>query len=698
MADNLTQEQIDRATELNERLQALGITLGKSNKDFAKSIKDLQKNTAGVSKGFKDHKRLLDELDEALEDLVENTENLSEADKARKQTELLTQRAMVASATMRKGIEENIAESVTASTKQMAAGVGSFTKGLLNNSSSVELSKGIIDAGIGVAVTGVKTLGSIAEIFGENLSKSTNPIVSTVGAVVATGGAVAKSSAEVAGQLAKFANDVLSAQADKVFKSFNSISSSGALFTNGMTGMVNAAGDANLTIDQFAGVLKANSETIGASGLGITAGSVKIGAALKTGGDKLKLHMLNLGVSFEDQAAMVAETMKDMRGTTNGPLNATNTEIAEQTMKYAENLKIISAITGEDAKKKEAESRQLATQLAFQQQLSKKSPVEQAGIMRAFENMNKVSQKNFMDMVVFGGVINKDGAIIAAQSGGIRQNVSEAYQLYQEGKLDDKKMRDVNKRTNSQIIEDSLHATGIGLAGAANVGGAAQSVSEKMGSLIQELKGQTAEAITAGESNVALQKDTTDALTTGLTASEEAAQGLKMSIQQELMPAITHYAKFTEAMLTSLQSALDAMGIGPDRAGKNSTVPTTDGPHLNKSLQNSLQSAWDWLNEPLIQNLSLTSANMPTSTGRFANNNPGKAKGGISSGPISGYQETLHGTEAVVPLPDGKSIPVKLDSTALSSALNQQTAILRDLFGAMQQSNTINNKILQNTL
>jgi hypothetical protein len=34
--------------------------------------------------------------------------------------------------------------------------------------------------------------------------------------------------------------------------------------------------------------------------------------------------------------------------------------------------------------------------------------------------------------------------------------------------------------------------------------------------------------------------------------------------------------------------------------------------------------------------------------------------GGIASGPDSGYPATLHGTEAVVPLPDGKTIPVEI--------------------------------------
>ena len=38
----------------------------------------------------------------------------------------------------------------------------------------------------------------------------------------------------------------------------------------------------------------------------------------------------------------------------------------------------------------------------------------------------------------------------------------------------------------------------------------------------------------------------------------------------------------------------------------------------------------------------------------------GYATGGIARGAQSGYPAILHGTEAVVPLPDGKSIPVTM--------------------------------------
>ena len=48
--------------------------------------------------------------------------------------------------------------------------------------------------------------------------------------------------------------------------------------------------------------------------------------------------------------------------------------------------------------------------------------------------------------------------------------------------------------------------------------------------------------------------------------------------------------------------------------------------------------------------------------GVFSNGSkmPGYATGGIAKGALSGYPAMLHGTEAVVPLPNGKSIPVDM--------------------------------------
>lgn len=78
---------------------------------------------------------------------------------------------------------------------------------------------------------------------------------------------------------------------------------------------------------------------------------------------------------------------------------------------------------------------------------------------------------------------------------------------------------------------------------------------------------------------------------------------------------------------------------------------------------------------------------------------PAYAYGGIAQGPRSGYQATLHGTEAIVPLPDGRTIPVEMPS--LSDGMREQVSMMREQIGrldelisTMRTQNAISNKML----
>jgi hypothetical protein len=52
--------------------------------------------------------------------------------------------------------------------------------------------------------------------------------------------------------------------------------------------------------------------------------------------------------------------------------------------------------------------------------------------------------------------------------------------------------------------------------------------------------------------------------------------------------------------------------------------------------------------------------------------------GNVFSGPDSGYSATLHGTEAVVPLPDGRNIPVKMDTGELVEKMEELIRVMKD--------------------
>lgn len=77
---------------------------------------------------------------------------------------------------------------------------------------------------------------------------------------------------------------------------------------------------------------------------------------------------------------------------------------------------------------------------------------------------------------------------------------------------------------------------------------------------------------------------------------------------------------------------------------------------------------------------------------------PHMATGGVLSGPTSGYTAMLHGNEAVVPLPDGKTIPVQHSGNSNSrehvKLLSEELAKLDSMLNVMQRQNDITNKIL----
>lgn len=78
------------------------------------------------------------------------------------------------------------------------------------------------------------------------------------------------------------------------------------------------------------------------------------------------------------------------------------------------------------------------------------------------------------------------------------------------------------------------------------------------------------------------------------------------------------------------------------------------------------------------------------------------ATGGIASGPKSGYTSVLHGTEAVVPLSNGNSIPVDVQGMTDSMSrqvdiLVAQMARLDEMVSAMREQTAVSKRILQAT-
>jgi hypothetical protein len=225
-----------------------------------------------------------------------------------------------------------------------------------------------------------------------------------------------------------------------------------------------------------------------------------------------------------------------------------------------------------------------------------------------------------------------------------------------------------------------------------------------------------------GKINLKGQQGATDGLTDGVIGAEQAAQDLKLALQDELLPAVVEFAQVSKEVLQGVRDMLDDLGIGGTKETKERRKAGSTGAMLGGTAGGIAGGAFGLgfgaALAPATGGLSLLVPVIATALGSYLgakggstvgragseyefdirNQKPGAADGGILSGPNSGYPATLHGTEAVVPLPDNRSIPVSMDTSALTSAVNQQSGILNEILRAMKDNNTLTSGILQHSM
>jgi hypothetical protein len=597
------------------------------------------------------------------------------------------------------------AETVTAAgTKQMVgilasgatSAVGGLIKGLQAGSSGTQLATGMMTAAVDVAAGSGKALGGVIGGVGGAMSGMGGKAKLVGMGLTVLGGAIGFAS-EAAGKLAKFGIEVLSKEVEKTVGAFNTMSASGAIFANGMQGMRDASAGAGLTVDQFSKVVSANSELIGASGLGVAEGAKQIGRVgkeLQKSG--VQTQLLKLGYSFEEQAALTAETMANMRKAGGGKLD--DKEVAAQTQKYAENLKLISAITGEDAKKKMAAIQQENAELAFQQKTASMTKEQRAQLNAAMATMTDQERKNFRDRMVFGEVINKEGAIYEATVDGARAKGEAAAKLAEQGNLTAASNSDLNAQYGEQIKSSILSQQALGVAaysGAESVKGAAAAMAQAL----DQANTYTTEGVEAAKKNNEAAAKTTDALTNSVIDAEKAAQSMKVKLQEMMDVPIAKFAEVSKQMLEAVANQLKELGLGKGKPGEKEgpstwdRVKTAGAKALDYGMTGATVGGIAGSAIPGVGNAvgaiagGIGGAVVGALTDWFSDKS-GKAVGGIASGPKSGYLEKLHGEEAVIPTVGGR-VPLdirqpSLDPMALAEAQKDTiTQTLNAGFGGM---------------
>jgi len=153
----------------------------------------------------------------------------------------------------------------------------------------------------------------------------------------------------------------------------------------------------------------------------------------------------------------------------------------------------------------------------------------------------------------------------------------------------------------------------------------------------------------------------------GPSGTRERFLGMQRGIQQRVIEAAAEYNSATDGKKFTINSALrkseDQMRLWQEsvRAGRPGIGPggmpiarPGSSPH-ERGIAVDINEYRDQLAVQALNRAGLFQR-VPGDPVHFS-----LAQGGIASGPDSGYPATLHGDEAVVPLPDGRTIPVSIN-------------------------------------
>ena len=511
------------------------------------------------------------------------------------------------------------------------------------------------------------------------------------------------------------------------------LSSNFGVVTLNLTEFSAKAGEAGLNSDQFAKILSDNTTNLTGAFGGVTDASNIMSQAFKglitpgSGVDGLRDRFVALGMNTDDIAELFSETAIRQRILT-GQQVQSGKALAMQSFEYLKSLKGLSAITGEDLKTQQARRRDLLNQANFAAKLEQLRAQERGaeadalfgGVSLTGELFGASAQKLAMEVAVYGRAITQEGAMLAMSNKGLYESIQETI----EG----------TKGFTGSVVEANAQNTAIFDAKKEEI-----QQSREASNTLAMMSGLTDNQFvqTVG----AMFVETRSSVEQLGTLSENFNSSVKSmgTTLDTVTQGIVDQSRLDQIRRAELEGLLFAPGFGDDDPLAQSTVAlagafgsmayelTKERIGLVAGITNTTNKFAEFVGDPGVDNfIALAKAvgvissdqakeeatrrqidRIDKSEGQaIMDRNPyayiGYNNGGIATGPDTGYRAVLHGTEAVVPLPDGKSIPVTLDTTkfdesitalvqGIGSASNNDNSNLASL---MEQSVNLNGQIL----
>ena len=761
----------------------------------------LRKITEGQGAAAKAAQRLLDALED-LEDPIKRQakanasvgQSFLSLDKAIKSGRKSWVDAIDSISDLREAIDElEEGADKTAKKRQLAEVTEQAKRAQINKAisdSAETLVKGLYTTGVGVAkslissyqsgASAAQTVGDIAMVGMDQTANTAKNLAGVSGAAAAglaalgviSGGtavAIGAIGSVIAGlfaqsaDLAKAGAAAVIKEIDATAKAYNDASKAGAMFANGLDGVRRDSVQAGLTMVQFSKIITENSQGLAQFGGTVSRGVQAFKEVNKQiyGASGMREGLIALGYSLEEIASGSAEYMASL-GAVSTRQRDDYSNLAKETDKYLTNLKIVSAFTGQDAKKAEVEAQRRATQAAVQAKIMRSANPEQE--LLKYKNALKLAgpgMEDSVDQLYSTGTVVGEAAVMLSQLPATASNLQQIVASIGDNSmsLDDqtKRLIDIQIGNVEARRQESLAASqtmgtvsilGMGYDKLALTLGQQAAYNTK----IAKLSGSTAKEFEQNVLNIKEQGKNQNTATGKYAALVVKGQELQLDVQQmfndvfentlafgNVVAEVTQY--ITEILAkagykvggggkskgfgeTEGGAATGNPNLGPkpnsrsngtvgatlDEVIKTAGLPvtsTTGGKHepgskhpsgnaVDFSVKNmdatgvvTVLKALNGMNgvKAFAEDKNLDSewaTSIKTAGGEVKSFKTTSgphihaelmAKGGITNGlSIAGEA----GPEAVVPLPDGRTIPVKIDMSDMTGKLDEMVRLLRD--------------------
>jgi len=325
-----------------------------------------------------------------------------------------------------------------------------------------------------------------------------------------SGAASVFSNIPIVGGLLSNVFGAIASAADKLQKSFIAVGGVGATFGGSIRSMVAHATEAGLTFDQFAQVIRNNSEDLARFGGSTTEGAKRLSqmsVQLKKSG--LQDDLARLGFSAEEIAnGMASVTGRLYRGI--GVRAGQEGEAAKVSAEYLKNLTAISSITGKNREAMEKEAAARMADSKFRSVYAKLDVDSRKNLDSLMATMGPRMQKGMSDLIATGTATTEEAEELLYMYPEIARAGTEMHaSIRRSNKLtDEERLRFDDTLRRTAKAQDQQVKQGAGAVstlmtytsgGAANMAVEMQNVAEQTGNVRQAQAQQTTELNNARE-------------------------------------------------------------------------------------------------------------------------------------------------------------------------------------------------------